>query len=32
MRDIAYKDIVFVALGWLLYVIVAQKFMTTKMS
>ena len=32
IRDIAYKDIVFVALGWLLYVIVAQKFMTTKMS
>lgn len=32
MRDIAYKDIVFVGLGWLLYVIVAQKFMTTKMS
>lgn len=32
IRSIAYKDIMFVALGWILYILVAQKFMTAKMS
>lgn len=32
IKSIAYKDIMFVGMGWILYICIAQKFMTTKMS